>query len=81
MAKNKLKRIHVNQHVIRRNIKNKDESAHEPCIGVEVAGEHKEYYHRIKIDGPCEIITSINKPLRCGARVWIETEAEIIPIE
>lgn len=76
-----MKKIHINQHVIRRNIKNKDLSTHEPVIGVEGNGPHKEYYHRLKIDGPCEIVVSIDKPLSCGARVWIQTEAGIVPIE
>jgi hypothetical protein len=77
----KLKRIHINQHVIRRNIKNTNPSEHEPVIGVETAGAPKEYFQRLKITGPCEIVVSINKPLSCGARVWIETQAEVVESE
>ena len=29
------------------------------------------------IKGPSKVVYSPNKPLSCGARVWIETEAEI----
>ena len=36
------------------------------------------YCHEAIIDGPCKIIYSPDKPLSCGARVWIETEDEVM---
>ena len=48
-----LKRIHVNQHVIRRNKKTGD------------------------ILGASRVVYSPDKPLSCGATVWIETDADI----
>jgi len=35
------------------------------------------YAHRVTINGPAEVVYSPDKPLSCGARVWIETEAEV----
>jgi len=32
---------------------------------------------KLSFNGPSKIIYSPNKPLGCGARVWIETESEI----
>lgn len=69
--------IHVNQHTIRRNIKNDEK---EPVLTV----KHKKsntyaYQAIIKDDNGNEIarvVYSPDKPLSCGARVWIETENE-----
>tara|TARA_R100001198_G_C5234767_1_gene213026 strand:- start:404 stop:643 length:240 start_codon:yes stop_codon:yes gene_type:complete len=70
--------IHVNQHIIRSNVKTgstdpvltcktykSNDYAHEAIIydklGIEVA----------------KVIYSPDKPLSCGAKVWIETENEV----
>ena len=34
--------------------------------------------HEVKINGPSKVIYSPDKPLTCGAKVWIETESEVI---
>jgi len=31
----------------------------------------------VKVLGPAEVIYSPDKPLHCGARLWIETRAEL----
>ena len=31
------------------------------------------YGHSVKIDGHCEVVYRPDKPLSCGAHVWIET--------
>lgn len=31
----------------------------------------------VRIDGPCVIRYSPDKPLSCGARVWIEADAQV----
>jgi hypothetical protein len=36
-----------------------------------------DYGHEVEILGPSKIIYSPDKPLSCGARVWIETESEV----
>ena len=68
------KRIHVNQHVIRRNSKTGER---EPVITAKTYKENN-YGHEVIINGPCKVIYSPDKPLSCGAKVWIETEGEVI---
>jgi len=35
------------------------------------------YAHEVEIKGPSKVIYSPNKPLSCGAKVWVETTAEV----
>jgi len=67
------KRIHVNQHAIRRNRKN---GTSDPVITVKTYKDNR-YCHSVDIHGPSRVVYSPDKPLSCGARVWIETDAEI----
>lgn len=71
-----LKRIHINQHKIRSNGKT---GAREPVITIKTYNSNT-YAHEVEIAGPCRVVYSPDKPLDCGAKVWIETESEIIPI-
>ena len=64
-----IKRIHVNQHVIRSNKKNDER---DPVITVK-AGKQNIYCDRVVVDGLTEVVYSPDKPLSCGAKVWIET--------
>jgi hypothetical protein len=65
--------IHVNQHKIRSNIS----SAHkEPVLTVKTY-KSNDYAHEVSIKGDSKIVYSPDKPLSCGARVWIETEGEV----
>jgi hypothetical protein len=64
-----LKRIHVNMHVIRRNHKTGDR---DPPLSVKTSGGSHQAL-RIEIEGPATVVYSPDKPLPCGARVWIET--------
>ena len=66
--------IHVNQNNIKYNIKNKDKKK---VITVKTY-KSNEYANELEINGPCKIIYRPNQPLSCGARLWIETESEII---
>ena len=66
-------RIHVNQHKIRSN---KKHNLNEPVITVKTS-KSNDYGHEVEILGPSKIIYSPDKPLSCGARVWIETEADV----
>ena len=34
--------------------------------------------HEVKIEGPSKVVYSPDKPLPCGARVWIETEEKVV---
>ena len=65
--------IHVNQHKIKSNSKH---NKNEPVLTVKTY-KSNDYGHEVEIDGPCKVVYSPNKPLSCGARVWIETESEV----
>lgn len=65
--------IHVNQHVIKANAKS---GAQEPVLTVKNYKANT-YAHEIAIHGPSKVVYSPDKPLSCGARVWIETEAQV----
>ncbi len=67
------KRIHVNQHKIRSN---KKHNLNEPVITVKTS-KSNDYAHEVEINGPSKVIYSPDKPLSCGAKVWIETESEV----
>ena len=69
-------RIHVNQHKIRSNLKN---NLKEPVITVKTSKSNT-YAHEVKIKGPSKVIYSPDKPLSCGAKVWIETESEVMVV-
>jgi hypothetical protein len=67
------KRIHVNQHKIKSNSKH---GTKEPVITVKTYKSNT-YCYEVDIKGPCKVIYSPDKPLSCGAKVWIETDSEI----
>ncbi len=69
------KHIHVNQHKIKANLK---QGTNEPVLTVK-EGRKNTYGHSVHIHGPSTVIYGGNdKPvLSCGARVVIETEAEL----
>lgn len=68
--------VHVNQHVIKANAKTGDR---DPVLTVKTYKSNT-YAHEVIINGPCKIVYSPDKPLSCGAKVWIGTESEVIPI-
>ena len=68
------KRIHVNQHVIRRNRK---AGENKPPLTVK-SYKSNEYAHEVELTGPSKVVYSPYKPLSCGAHVWIETECDVI---
>ena len=67
-------RIHVNQHKIKAN---KKHGTNDPVITVKTSKSNT-YGHEVKINGSSKVIYSPDKPLSCGARVWIETESEVM---
>lgn len=60
--------IHVNQHAIRRK--------EERCITVK-QGKVNTYAREVVVHGPSRVVHRPEKPLSCGAKVWIETEAPV----
>jgi hypothetical protein len=65
--------IHVNQHVIKANRKT---GAQDPVLTVKTYKSNT-YAHEVKIHGPSSVVYSADKPLSCGAHVWIETQSEV----
>jgi hypothetical protein len=65
--------IHVNQHVIKKNNKTGERK---PVITVKTYKDNR-YAKEVYLTGPCKIIYSPDKPLSCGAKVWIETESHV----
>jgi hypothetical protein len=68
-----LTRIHINQHVIRRN---KRDGTDEPPITVK-QGRMNTYCRSVEVLGPSRVVYAPCRPLSCGARVWIETDAPV----
>lgn len=61
-------RIHVNQHIIRANAKN---NTNDPVFTVKCRNTNT-YTNSVEIEGRCRLVYSPDKPLSCGAKVWIE---------
>ena len=66
-------RIHVNMHKINFN---KRHATNNPVITVKTSYSNR-YAHKVEILGPSTVIYRPEKPLSCGARVWIETDSEV----
>lgn len=66
-------RIHVNQQVIRRN---RATGGTEPPITVR-QGRRSRRVSAVRILGPSMLVYRPDKPLDCGARLWIETTAPV----
>ena len=71
-----IKRIHVNQHVIRKNRKTGERN---PVLSVKTYKSNT-YASEITGNGPFRVIYSPDKPLSCGAHVWIEYEGDVVVI-
>lgn len=70
--------VHVNQHKIRENLK---QGTVNPVLTVKDYKSNKYANNAIIRDASgnevARVVYSPNKPLSCGARVWIETELEV----
>lgn len=76
-----VKRIHVNQHAIKRNIKC---GTDEPVITVKQS-KGNTYGHEVLIydkngELAARLMQPLDKKLSCGARVWIETSNPIVVV-
>ena len=66
--------IHVNRHFIAQNVNRKDKL---PIYTVK-KGNKNTYGYGVNILGPSKLIDiRDSKKLSCGARAWIETNAEV----
>ena len=61
--------IHVNQHKVRKR--------EDKTLTVKTYKSNT-YARTAEIRGPSKVVYSPDKPLSCGARVWIETESEVV---
>jgi hypothetical protein len=69
--------IHVNQHVIKANRKNNKDN---PVLTVKTYKSNN-YAHEVEIKGDSIIVYSKDKPLSCGAHVWLETHGDVTIIK
>ena len=67
--------VHVNQAHIRSNIKAEPDQR-VPVLTVKTY-KSNDYANDVTIEGTCRIVYSPDKPLSCGARVWIETDGKV----
>jgi hypothetical protein len=73
-------RIHVNQHNIKANAK----GAELPVITVKDYKQNRKANHASVVDSEGKPLVSVyycpDNPLPCGAKVWIETELEVVTV-
>ena len=76
------KRIHINQHVIKSNAKS---GSREPVITVKTYKSNTRCNAVEILDEDSNVVARVvyqpDKPLPCGARVWVETDSVINCIE
>lgn len=66
--------IHVNQHVIKSNRKNGKAM---PVLTCKTYKENR-YGNTVEFTGNARVVYRPDKPLSCGAHVWIETDQPIV---
>jgi hypothetical protein len=71
-----MKIIHINRNIIQKNAKRGEQ---EPVVRVEENGVVK-YCMEVDIKGPSRMVYRPSKPRPCGAKLWIETDAEVVMI-
>lgn len=67
-----MKIIHINRNIIQQNAKHGRE---EPVVRFEENGK-VQYCMEVIIKGPSRMVYRPDKPRPCGAKLWIETDAE-----
>jgi hypothetical protein len=70
--------VHVNQTVIRQNVR---DGADNPCITVKNSKSNTYTKHVEILDDNGKVVASViqsmNKPLSCGARIWVESYGDV----
>lgn len=69
----RVRRLHVDQHAIKANT---IDGGTRPCVTIQTSNGPLKC-HEARIDGPSTLVSRPDRPLSCGARVWIETTAAI----
>ena len=74
--------IHVNQHKIKANTKN---GTCDPVITCKTYKDNRYGHEALIKDKEGNVVAKVcyrpDKPLSCGARVWVETENEVEVVE
>ena len=70
-------RIHVNQHIIKRN---KKTGERKPPLTCKTYKKNTKA-HEAWISGFCKVVYSPDRPLPCGAVCWIETDDVVYEYE
>lgn len=66
--------IHINQHVIKANRKNNETNPPITCKTY----KDTVYGMSVEFTGNSRVVYRPDKPLSCGAHVWIETDHEVL---
>ena len=66
--------IHINRNIIQANAKH---GRADPVVRVEDENGVVTYCMEVDIRGPSRMVYRPDNPRSCGAKLWIETEAEI----
>lgn len=66
-------RIHVNAQKIKANAKH---GTNEPVVTAK-RGKRNYYGHEVFIAGPSHVVYRPDRPLSCGAKVWVETRSPV----
>ena len=76
-----IKRIHVDQHAIKRNnifkVIDGEGAKLDPPISVKTYKSNMKCFE-VEIEGPSKLVYRPEKPLSCGAKLWIETTSEVV---
>lgn len=71
-----IKRIHVNQHIIKQN---KNTGTSMPPLTIK--WRNKTYpASDVSVNGESKVVYAPLCPLSCGAHVWIETKSEVVAV-
>jgi len=65
--------IHINRNVIQHNSKY---NTNLPICRVQI-GNKARYCQEVDIQGPSRMVYQPDKPLKCGAKLWIETNSPV----
>lgn len=73
IPKGTIKRIHVSQVNLRANRK---DGGKRPLFTIQTS-KGPLYASHVEFSGKTALVGSPDKPLKCGARIWIETKSEV----
>ena len=70
-------KVHVNGHVLRAN--KRDGTTFPPLVAK--AGRRRVYGQSVEIAGPSRLVHRPDRPLNCGAVVWVEADAATVSVD